>query len=109
MTCLSFRRAFRLALILAFGGLIVGLSGCGRRATAADCGRMIDRMVEIQYKAMHPDASSDDPEELRVLTERVRTEFAARVNDCVGRRASATLLKCFDESKTLDEVQACAR
>jgi len=95
-------------LILACGLLLV-LPACGRRATAADCGQMVDRMVEIQFKAMHPDASADDPEELRSLTERVRTEFADRVKDCVGRRASGALLKCFQDSQTIEEVQACAR
>lgn len=90
------------ASILAAG---LGLVGCGRPATEADCQLIIDRNVEVQMHAM----KLEDPALIAKKQADLRLAMKDDLKDCVGRRVTDGMMKCVREAKTAEEITKCIR
>src|SRR5260370_35972652 len=84
----------RVRIALALGALAVelsvatGVTGCGRRATHADCPLIVDKSVELRMKTM---SLTSEPS-LRTRWEAVRQESQAQIPSCEGLRVTYRLL-----------------
>jgi len=92
------RRALLAALLLA-------LSGCGRKATEADCQLIVDQNVAVQMKAM----SITDPAAIQKKQEDLRAELQGEMKDCIGRRVTDSMMACVKNAQTTDEISQCLR
>ncbi|HEX7663022.1 MAG TPA: hypothetical protein VF407_00850 [Polyangiaceae bacterium] len=89
---------------LIFCGFLL-LSGCGRKATQADCQLIIDRNVEVQMKAMH----IDNADMIAKKQEELRTQFKDGMKDCEGKRVTDKMMSCIGSAQTGDEITECLR
>lgn len=85
--------------------LVVGAAACGRKATAADCQRIADRVVEVEMRAIR----ASDPAAVDKKKDELRPQLAEELKDCVGRRITDGLMKCVGEATTPEEMQECLR
>jgi len=92
---------------LAPAALIAGLlvSGCGRRATEADCQLVVDKSVELQMK----DMSLTDPAAVAKREEQVRAELQPEIGSCEGRRVTERTLACVKAASNTEELDRCLR
>lgn len=88
---------------------LIGAVACGgcRRASEADCEKIVDRIVELQLR----EQGVTDPE---IIAKR-REETKARKRDellrgCVGKRIGTSALQCIEKAATSTEiVDVCLR
>lgn len=85
--------------------VVLALSGCGRKATAADCQLILDRSVELQMKEME----KSDPEAIAKRQALLRTELEGEMKDCVGRRITDQMMACVRGATTSAELEKCVR
>jgi hypothetical protein len=88
-----------------FFSLIVIVTGCGRKATAADCELIIDRNVDVQMRAMH----IDDAPTIAKKQDELRAQMKDDLKDCEGRRVTDKMMTCVRNAQTGDEVTECLR
>ncbi len=100
------RRSLR---ALAFSGLavlaVVALSGCGRRATRADCEAIVDKNVEVKLKA---DGITDTTLVLKRKDE-LRAMLKDDLDKCVGKRITDSMLACVAAAQTAENIDKCLR
>ncbi len=92
-----------LAVSLALAAL--AFTGCGRRATAADCQLILDRSVELQMKEM----DKTDPDAIAKRQALLRTELEGEMKDCVGRTISDKMMACVRGATSSNELEKCVR
>lgn len=99
-------RLSRIGCLVPLALSLVASAGC-RRATEADCEKIVDRIVELQLR----EQGVTDPE---VIAKR-KDETKARkrqelLGGCVGKRISSGSLKCIEGAKTSAEIiDVCLR
>lgn len=79
--------------------VVVALStgGCGRKATAEDCERIVKRIAELHLESVVPEG------QLAARVRETQEEFRERaLSDCVGKRISDTSLECLTQAKTAE-------
>ena len=90
---------------VAMMGVAIGIGGCGRPATEAECSLIVDRIIEVELKASgvtEAEATQRKKEELRAASQK-------ELKDCVGRRITAGMLECVKGAATADEINQCIR
>ena len=93
--------AVRLAAALLAGALALGAASCRReRATAAQCERILDRIVELELgERGFRDAA---------LARRKKVELRARLGPelrrCQGRLIHREALDCIEQAKNTEEI-----
>ena len=88
-----------------FFSLIFVATGCGRKATEADCELIINHNVEVQMKAMH----IDDAPTISKKQDELRTQMKDDLKECEGRRVTDKMMTCVKNAQTGDEVTECLR
>jgi hypothetical protein len=89
-------------------GLAAGVctsSGCGRRATQADCQLIVDRSVELQMKGM----SLTDGIAVQKREQQVRASLQTEIESCEGRRVTERMMTCVRAAPTTAELDQCLR
>jgi hypothetical protein len=81
------------------------LSGCGRRATEADCQLIVDKSVDLQLKQM----SETDAPSIRKREQEVRTALEGEIKSCEGRRVTERTMACVQAASTAEELDTCLR
>ena len=85
--------------------LLLGVAGCGRKATRADCEAVVDKNVEVKLKA---DGVTDPP-----LVEKRKEELRGSLKDdidrCVGKRVTDGMLNCVKGAETAEQIDKCLR
>jgi hypothetical protein len=81
------------------------ITGCGRKATRADCELVFDKNVEVKLKA----DGMTDPELLKKRQEELRTALKEDIDKCVGRRVTDGMLKCVQGASTPEQIDKCLR
>lgn len=88
------------AAALTFG---VTAFGCGRKATPANCGLILDRYVEVQLRAMNV----TDLATVEKRKGEMRDEMKDELKDCVGKRVTDGMLACVKRAETNEEIDKC--
>lgn len=94
-------RLASLALVVAG----VALSGCGRRATEADCQLIVDRSVELQMKEM----DKTDPAAIEKRQDALRHELEPEMKECVGRRITDKMMACVRGAQQSAALETCVK
>jgi hypothetical protein len=93
---------------LALGLLLATFStGCHReRLTAQDCGRILDRITELELAAR----GFRDPALAARREAEMRSRFKSDLDACVGRRVSSDAMSCALAAPTTEDLsQRCLR
>jgi hypothetical protein len=78
---------------------LLGLAGCGRKATVEDCEHIVGRIAELELTGVVPQ------EELGSEVQLAQQAFRERaLADCVGRRITERSLACVANAKTAAAV-----
>jgi hypothetical protein len=93
----------RAPLTVAGALFVVTMSGCGRKATQADCDFIVDRYVEIELRALNV----TDPATIAKREEQMRADMKGEMKDCVGKRVTERMLACVKNAKTNEEIDKC--
>ena len=74
--------------------LVLGQSGCGRKATVEDCQQIVKRIVELELQSVVPqqELSSEVVQAQQTFKERA-------LSDCVGKRITDKSLACVAAAK----------
>jgi hypothetical protein len=91
--------------VLGFAAGLFAVTGCGRRATRADCQLIVDRGVELQMKGM----SLTDGAAVRKREEQVRASLETEIEACEGRRDTEWMIACVKAAPTTRELDQCLR
>jgi hypothetical protein len=91
------------ALVSVAVGLCV--SGCGRRATAADCQLIVDKSVELQLKEM----SETDAAAITGAEKRIRDELEDQIQSCQARHVTDRTMACVKGATSTQELDRCLR
>lgn len=91
----------RLVLVI----LLLGVVGCGRKATRADCEAIVDRNVEVQLKAQ----GVADPATVGKRKEELRAAMRDDIDKCVGKRVTDRMMACVNQAETADQIDKCLR
>jgi hypothetical protein len=97
----SFARLVSAALVMT----ALASTGCGRKATAADCDLIFNRYVEVQLHSIHV----TDPVEVTKREQAMRTEMKDDLQKCPGKRITDSMLRCVQNAQTNDEIDKCTR
>lgn len=82
------------------------LSGCGRKATEADCQVIVDQTVAVKLR----EKNVTDPLAVAKMQEELRAEVKGEVMDgCIGRRISDSALACIKGAETQEDIVKCLR
>jgi hypothetical protein len=91
---------------LLFAGL-VGIAGCGRPATEADCREILRTAAELELKSRIDGDPVLIENEVRQIEQSLQDSIQTR---CVGKRISNGAMACVRQARTADEViSACLR
>lgn len=92
------------ASLLGTAVAFVGLVGCGRPATKADCDVIFDKSAQIELKLQNV----TDPAEVKKRTDAVRAARGEEIlNKCIGRRVTEKALTCVSNATTAEQVDRC--
>jgi hypothetical protein len=83
--------------------MATAVTGCGRKATQADCDLIVDRYVEVQLRAMN----INDPATIEKHKAEMRHDVKDELRDCVGKRVTDGMLACVKRAQTNDEMDKC--
>ena len=83
------------------------LTGCGHKATEADCQVLVDRNVEVEMKKLN----ITDPAAIakRKDEERSDPKTKADLQGCIGKRITDAMMTCVKKAQTGDEIDQCIR
>jgi hypothetical protein len=99
-------RGLTLPAALLLGAALVASCGGARPATEADCGALLDRLVELELA----ERGFHDPALLSRRQAEARTRFAPDLEACRGRRLPAAALDCATRAATAEAVaHGCLR
>lgn len=97
-------RPARRATAAALGLLFLALTGCGHRATQAECEEIFTRSAELtlKLKDVHERAEVDKQvEQARV------TKGDKLITECMGRRITEDAMECVRRAESVPEFEAC--
>ncbi len=93
------KRALPVALAAATSLSLLG--GCDdTRATPEDCGRILDRMVEIELTSL----GYADPVLLRRKRDELRARYQPDLDACVGRLLHAGAMECVERAGDIETL-----
>jgi hypothetical protein len=95
-------------LMVALGGTSAAftvVSGCGRRATDADCQLIVDRSVELQMKEM----SQSDQTAIAERERQVRAALEDQIKSCESRHVTEKTMGCVRAASSMKELDNCLR
>ncbi|HEY3819176.1 MAG TPA: hypothetical protein VGL81_18535 [Polyangiaceae bacterium] len=96
----------RLSTLAALFALALLATGCGRRATRADCQLIVDRSVEIEMK----ERSESDPKAIAKREAEVRAELDDKISSCErDRRVTDKMMACVQSASTTSDLEKCLR
>ena len=72
----------------------------GRRATAKDCARILDRIVELELR----ERGYHDPALLERKRRELRRSLAAELEHCRGKRLRSDALNCLERASGSEEI-----
>jgi hypothetical protein len=98
-----FDKAVTLALAVGTAG--AGSTGCGRRATHADCQLIVDRSVELRLKGQ----DETDPKVVAKREAQVRAELDDKISSCESRRVTDKMMACVKSATSSEELETCLR
>jgi hypothetical protein len=81
----------------------VELSGCGRRATPADCQLIVDRSVELSMK----ETDETDPKLVAAREAEVRSKLGDELKSCESLRVTDKTMACVRGASTTEELDKC--
>ena len=87
------------------GAIMVGATGCGRRATQADCEVILDRMVVVKLKQKN----ITDPASVQKMQGELRKDSESDFPSCVGRRITDSAMECIKKAETQEAIVKCLR
>jgi hypothetical protein len=91
----------RPALALLLVALLSLAPACsGRRATAEDCARILDRIVELELR----ERGYRDPVLLERKRRQLRAALGAELEQCRGQRLRAGALECVKRATGAEEI-----
>lgn len=99
------RHGSLVSLTLAVVGSALVATGCGRRATDADCRLIVDRSVELQMKEL----SHNDVAAIAQRERQVRDALEDEIRLCGSRRVTDKTMVCVRAASTLRELDTCLR
>jgi hypothetical protein len=85
--------------------LLLALTGCGRKATRADCELVVDKNVEVKLKA----DGMTDPGLISKRKEELRASLRDDIDKCVGKRVTEGMLSCVKTAETPEQIDKCMR
>lgn len=92
-------RALRLAAAPLFA--LVTLAGCGRPATEEECGRIVERITQLELA----EAKIGDPKNIAAQVKRTKSALkATAMKQCVGRRITPDAIRCVDEATSANHI-----
>jgi hypothetical protein len=91
--------------IAAFAALPVGSSGCGRRATEADCQLIVNKSFELEVQ----ESTGSDMPTIRKREAEVRPELDEKIAACESRRVTEKTMACVRAAATVGEMDKCLR
>jgi hypothetical protein len=100
------RRVVVLLSLLSLVALMVGaVTGCGRKATRADCEAVVDKNVELQLKAL----GVTDPAIVTKRRDEMRASLSDDIDKCIGKRVTDSMMSCVQSAETADKIDKCLR
>lgn len=84
---------------------LVGLTGCGRKATREDCETVVDRNVELQLKAL----GVTDAAVVEKRRSEMRASMEKDIQECVGKRVTDSMMSCVKNAQTAEQIDKCLR
>jgi hypothetical protein len=84
---------------------LLSLTACGRRATAEDCGVIVDRYVEIELLTL----KVTDPKIIEARKAEMRRDLKDDLKACPGKRITDGMLACVRKAQTNEELDKCTR
>jgi len=91
---------------VAAAAAILLAAACGqRKATEADCQLIVDRLVEVEMRAMN----TTDADTILRKQESIRGGMKEEMKDCVGRAVSNRMMDCVKKAESTEKVMACIR
>jgi hypothetical protein len=94
----------QVALVL-FAATAIPATGCGRRATEADCQLIVNKSVELEMKEM----SRADAPSIEKREEEVRAQLGDEIKACEGRHVTERTLSCVQSASSTQGLDACLR
>lgn len=91
--------------VFALGVAASVATGCGRRATDADCRLIVDKSVELQMKEM----SRNDVAAIAAREQQVRAALDDEIKSCANRRVTEKTMACVRAASTAKELDTCLR
>jgi hypothetical protein len=85
--------------------LAAAVTGCGRKATEADCQLIVDRSVELQMKEME----KSEREAIEKRQVQLRKELQGEMKDCVGRRVTDKMMACVRAAQSSGDLEKCVK
>jgi hypothetical protein len=77
------------------------LAGCGgRRATAADCREIFDRLVEVELR----ERGFQDPALVELKRQELRNQLSSELKECQGKPLKPGALACVRTVKTAEKI-----
>ena len=83
--------------------LLVALSaaGCGHKASVAECEEIVERIARLELEKRNPNNQPAVEEEIESTKKSLRD---TTMKDCVGKRITASAMKCVRNAKTSKEI-----
>ncbi len=97
---MSLARAASRTLVLA-----ASLAGCGRRVSAAECGALLDRYVELLVREQDPKANEGEITRQKAIT-REKAASDPSFASC-PKEVSSPALACAMGAPNVDEFEKC--
>ncbi len=94
------RRWASAAALAALLALVTGAACGGRRATAADCARILDRIVELELQ----ERGYRDLALLERRRRELRRSHAPELQQCRGKRLRSDALLCVERATGTEEI-----
>jgi hypothetical protein len=97
-------RALVALRVVALAGIVsvVGLVGCGHKASQAECEQIVERVTVLQVQK---EQLITDPKRLGLEADfQKRVQHDTMMKKCVGKRITDSIMRCVREAKTADEI-----
>jgi hypothetical protein len=85
--------------------LLLAVSGCGRKATRADCELVVDRNIEVKLRA----DGVTDADTIAKRKEELRGSLKDDIDKCVGKRVTDGMMECVRTAETVEAIDKCLR
>lgn len=85
--------------------LALVVTGCGRKATRADCETIVDRNIEVKLRA----DGVTDPDVIKTRTLELRESLKEDIDTCVGKRVTDSMMACVRTAETAEQIDKCLR